>query len=322
MLEQLLQVQTLIALLTAVAVFATVMSLAIPYFSKDQLGSRMKSVALEREKIRARERARLNAKGERISLRSEPKAFMNDILEKLNMKDAFSNQETKNQLKQAGFRNESALVAFTFARTFGPLAFLIIVGLYVFVIIDLDKPLYFKMMIVVGGAYAGYYAPNMYLRNITEKRQKSITRAWPDALDLLLICVESGMSIEASFRKVSEEIGTASVELAEEMTLTTAEMSYLQDRRSAFENLAMRTGLDGVRAVTTALIQAEKYGTPVGSALRTMSEENRTLRMQAAEKKAAALPPLLTVPMILFFLPVIFAIILGPAGIQVSAQMG
>ena len=130
------------------------------------------------------------------------------------------------------------------------------------------------------------------------------------------------MSIEASFRKVSEEIGTASVELAEEMTLTTAEMSYLQDRRSAFENLAMRTGLDGVRAVTTALIQAEKYGTPVGSALRTMSEENRTLRMQAAEKKAAALPPLLTVPMILFFLPVIFAIILGPAGIQVSAQMG
>ena len=152
----------------------------------------------------------------------------------------------------------------------------------------------------------------------SRKRQLSVRRAWPDALDLLLICVESGMGIEGAFRKVSEEIGSQSIPLAEELSLTTAELSYLQDRRKAYKNLSERTGLEGVRAVVTALIQAEKYGTPIGTALRVLAQENRDMRMQEAEKKAAALPPKLTVPMILFFLPVLFAVIITPAAIQVS----
>jgi tight adherence protein C len=151
------------------------------------------------------------------------------------------------------------------------------------------------------------------------KRQKSIRRAWPDALDLLLICVESGMGVESAFRKVSEEIGAQSVALAEELSLTTAELSYLQDRRKAYENLAARTGLDQVRGVVTSLLQAEKYGTPVGQSLRVLAQENRDMRMMEAEKRAAALPPKLTVPMILFFLPVLFAVIITPAAIQVTA---
>ncbi|MEO0320168.1 MAG: type II secretion system F family protein, partial [Pseudomonadota bacterium] len=141
----------------------------------------------------------------------------------------------------------------------------------------------------------------------------------PDALDLLLICVESGMSIEAALQKVGHEVGTSSPELAEELGLTTAELSYLQDRKIAYMNLAERTGLDGVKAVTTALIQSEKYGTPLGQALRVMANENRELRMQEAEKKAAALPPKLTVPMIVFFLPVLFAVIMGPAAMSITA---
>ena len=162
----------------------------------------------------------------------------------------------------------------------------------------------------------GFYLPNIFVQNLIARRQQAIQLAFPDALDLLLICVESGMSVEAAFNKVAAEIGSQSVELAEELALTTAELSYLQDRRLAYENLGKRTGLPGVKAVTTSLIQAERYGTPLGNALRVMANENREIRMQAAEKKAAALPPKLTVPMIVFFLPVLFVVILGPAAIR------
>ncbi len=146
-------------------------------------------------------------------------------------------------------------------------------------------------------------------------------RSFPDAMDLLLICVESGMSIEHAFRKVAQEIGNQSVQLAEELTLTTAELSYLPDRRSAYENLGLRTGIDSVKQIVTVLIQAERYGTPLGAALRVVSKESRDNRMLLAEKKAVALPPKLTVPMILFFLPVLFAVIMTPAIIQINRSI-
>ena len=154
------------------------------------------------------------------------------------------------------------------------------------------------------------------------KRKKSIQRAWPDALDLMLICVESGMSIEAAFRRVAEEIGVQSSPLAEELVLTNAELSYLQDRRRPTRTSATAPASTASSRVSQALIQAERYGTPVAQALRVLAQESRDMRMNEAEKKAAALPPKLTVPMILFFLPVLFAVILGPAGIQVSARGG
>jgi tight adherence protein C len=176
-----------------------------------------------------------------------------------------------------------------------------------------------RLALVFGGVVLGYYAPSLFVQNIAKKRQEKIMKAFPDALDLLLICVESGMSIEAAFNKVQQEIGVQSVELAEEFGYTTAELSYLQDRRIAYENLGKRTDLPGVKAVATSLIQAERYGTPLGKALRVMAQENRNLRMAAAEKKAAALPAQLTVPMIVFFLPVLFIVILGPAAIRYMA---
>ena len=158
----------------------------------------------------------------------------------------------------------------------------------------------------------------VFVTNVISRRQDSIRKAFPDALDLLLICVESGMSMEAALLRVSGEIATQSVELAEELSLTTAEMSYLQDRRKAYENLGIRTGIDNVRSVVTSLIQAEKYGTPLGQSLRVLAQDGRDQRMGEAEKKAAGLPPKLTVPMIIFFLPVLFAVIMGPAGIQIA----
>jgi tight adherence protein C len=183
----------------------------------------------------------------------------------------------------------------------------------------MEQPAMIKIGMCLFAAYVGMQLPWLFLKNQIAKRQLSVRRAFPDALDLLLICVESGMSIEAAFRKVSQEVGSQSIPLAEELTLTTAELSYLQDRKVAYDNLARRTDLDGVKAVCMALAQSERYGTPLGQTLRIMAQENRDMRMSEAEKKAAALPPKLTVPMILFFLPVLFIVILGPAAIRVMA---
>jgi tight adherence protein C len=190
---------------------------------------------------------------------------------------------------------------------------------YLFVIDDSDWPLMVKAGIAIFVTYLGIKAPELFLKNSITKRQKSMRRAFPDAMDLLLICVESGMSIEHAFRKVGQEIGVQSVPLAEEFGLATAELAYLPDRRQAYENLAKRTGVESIQQISTVLIQAEKYGTPLGTALRVVSQESREMRMNMAEKKAHSLPPKLTVPMILFFLPVLFAVIITPAVIQVMA---
>jgi tight adherence protein C len=208
-------------------------------------------------------------------------------------------------------------VTYLFFRMVSPVLLLAATAFYIFVIVPLNQPLFLKLGICIGATYAGMHVPLMFLKNRIARRQLSIKRAFPDALDLLLICVESGMSIETAFRRVSDEVGSQSVSLAEELTLTTAELSYLPDRRQAYDNLARRTDLDGVKSVCMALQQAERYGTPLANTLRVLAQENRDMRMMEAEKKAAGLPPKLTVPMILFFLPVLFIVILGPAAIKV-----
>ncbi|WP_282562769.1 type II secretion system F family protein [Sinorhizobium psoraleae] len=303
------------------AVLATFYSLAIPFFERGDLTKRMKSVATERELIRARERARLNAEAAsgRGSLRTQNNTSVRQIVERLNLKKALVDDNTVNRLKTAGYRSQNALNTFLFARFCLPFLFLIVAVIYIFVLGNFaDKPLMIRLLIAVGFAYLGFYAPNIFIVNAISKRQHSIRRAWPDALDLLLICVESGVSMELAMRRVADEIAAQSRPLAEELVLTTAELSFLPDRRVALENLGLRTGIDDVKSVTQALIQADRYGTPVAQALRVLAQESRDQRMNAAEKKAAALPPKLTVPMILFFLPVLVAVILGPAGIQVA----
>ena len=312
----------MISLLVGIAVFATVFTL-LPAFGGDPLKSRMKSVALERDELRAKQRARLAAEADRRrkGLREEKSAGMSSIVERLDLRRALVDESTLAKLKMAGFRGQNPLTRFLFFRLVLPFVFFALAAVYVFFMDGFpEQPPFIKLFICIVVAYAGFYAPVLYVSNRASKRKQSIQLAWPDALDLLLICVESGMSVEAAFRRVADEIGTQSVELAEEFVLTNAELSYLQERRQAYENLANRTGLETVKSVSQALIQAERYGTPVSHALRVLSSESRDMRMNAAEKKAAALPPKLTVPMILFFLPVLFAVILGPAGIQVSER--
>jgi tight adherence protein C len=270
----------------ALSVFATVITLLSAYFDRDRLGARIKAVALEREQIRARERARLAAEGKRASLRNEPKVYMRRIVDRLNLRTALADEGTIAKLRMAGYRGQAPLVVFLFARATRPIAFLLAALIYLFWILEWDQPTMIKVCVALGIAYVGFYAPILYVSNVVTKRQTSIRRAWPDALDLMLICVESGMSAEAAFRKVSEEIGVQSIPLAEELTLVTAELSYLQDRRQAYENLSLRTGLEGVRAVMTSLIQAERYGTPLGTALRVLAQENRDQRMNEAEEES------------------------------------
>jgi len=302
----------------AIAAMATVLTLAMPLLARNDLNKRMSAVSVEREKIRQRERERL-ARGDKVQLRQSPKQYMKRIVDQFNLTKWVGQEEAREKLIQAGYRGQAPYVTYLFFRLISPVVAFVVSMFYLFFVLEMDKPPTIKFGMALFAAYCGMQLPWFFLKNKIQKRQLSIRRAFPDALDLLLICVESGMSIEAAFRKVSQEIGSQSIPLAEELTLTTAELSYLQDRKIAYENLAKRTDLEGVRSVCVALQQSERYGTPLGQTLRVMAQENRDMRMSEAEKKAAALPPKLTVPMILFFLPVLFIVILGPAAIRVMA---
>ena len=305
----------MIQLLIAVAVFTTVLTIAMPLVAGDDLGRRMKSVSVERNRIRERERARL-VNGERVSIRPTPKAWMLSIVETLQLTKHLAQEEARDKLVQAGYRGQGPYVAFLLFRLVVPIITFLAALAYFFLVNDMGQPAMVRGLLALFAAYVGMQLPMLFLKNQIQHRQTSIRRAFPDALDLMLICVESGMSIEMAFRRVAAEIGTQSIPLAEELTLTTAELSYLQDRRLAYENLAKRVDLDGVKAVCMALIQSERYGTPLANTLRVMAQENRDIRMSEAEKKAAGLPPKLTVPMILFFLPCLFIVIMGPAAIR------
>jgi tight adherence protein C len=305
-------------LFAAIAVSATAYTLITPLLAGDSLNKRMKAVASERERIRQRERDRL-AKTEKVSLRQSPKQLVSKVVHDFNLTKWLAQESARETLIMAGYRGQAPYVTFLFGRMVAPIVLFVAAIVYVFLVAHWEVSMPIKVGVCIGAAYLGLQAPMLYLKNLITKRQLSIKRAFPDALDLLLICIESGMSIEAAFRKVSQEIVTQSIALSEELTLTTAELSYLQDRKVAYENLAKRTGLESVKSVCLALQQSERYGTPMGQTLRVMAQENRDMRMTEAEKKAAALPPKLTVPMILFFLPVLFVVILGPTGIKVAA---
>ncbi|AWN38394.1 type II secretion system F family protein [Methylobacterium radiodurans] len=318
MLEQiaawLFDARTLGTVLTAIAAAATAFAIAQPLLESDKLAKRMKLVSDEREQIRRRERDKAST---RATLRVETKTYMKEVVERFDLRRWLGTETAKVKLMQAGYRGPQSETAFLFFRLIMPVAMTLGAIFYFFVLEVLDQPTLVRVALVIVAAYLGIKAPELFLINAAKKRQAEVRKAWPDALDLTLICVESGMAIEHAFRRVSTEIATSSVVLAEELALMTAEMSYLPDRRLAYENLSIRIGLDPVKAVATALIQAERYGTPIGQALRVLSQESRDQRMTDAEKKAAALPPKLTVPMILFFLPVLFVVIITPAVIQI-----
>ena len=314
--------QNLLSMGVGVLVFATLVTLLGSLGGEAKLESRMKAVGERREELKRRSRQAIAAGGGASqNLRHSDEGFKKRVVERLNLTKLLEDPKVAEKMAQAGYRGPKPLTTFYFFRFSMPFVMLALAVFYVFVLNDFGLSVMIRITICMVAAVIGFYAPNIFLSNRISKRRTSIMQAFPDALDLLLICVEAGMSIEAAIQKVSQEIGGQSIDLAEEMTLLSAELSYLPDRRLAYEGLAKRTNHPGVKSVATAMTQAETYGTPLGSALRTMAKENREMRLSAAEKKAAALPAKLTVPMILFFLPVLFIVILTPAIISIQDTM-
>lgn len=311
--------EAILSVVMYILLFMTIYTILSPFLSGNKYASRMKYVSTERDKLREqrlKELAKRNSGGIR---QNEASGFMSTTVDNLKLEKVLGADKLSSSLRMAGLRGSAPKVTFLFFRMVMPILLGLLTLGYLFYVNDFGKPVHIRLLIAFAAAIAGFYLPNIIIQNMIQKRQQSMMQAFPDSLDLLLICVQSGMSAEAAFGKVSHEIGKQSIELAEEYTLTTAELSYLPERSMAYENLASRTGLKPVKAVTTSLMQAEKYGTPLGQALRVLSQESREARMANAEKKAAALPPKLTVPMILFFLPVLFIVILGPAMMKISS---
>jgi tight adherence protein C len=316
-LKVILQPENMFMILVMFAVFGTIVTLTMPLFANDKLNARIKEVSIERDKLRAAQKQQLMGGEVRLRERVKP-GTMRQIVEALNLRKVFEAETSREKLRQAGFRSEKHLVTFLAMRMIVPVVVGVVTFIYASTMFADRLSPNMRVAVAMIGLVVGFYIPSIVVSNMVAKRKASIKKAWSDALDLLLICVESGMALEPSFARVAKEIGSQSVPLAEEMSLTVAELSYLQDRKKALDNLSKRTGLDTVKSVVTSLIQSERYGTPLGTALRVLAQENRNDRMSEAEKRAAALPPKLTVPMILFFLPVIFVIILGPSIIMVT----
>lgn len=319
--ETVLDPNNLLTALVGIVTFATILTLASPLFGRGTLEKRMKLVTRHRDDLRRQSREAL-AKSSRSALRHTDEGFFKRVVDALKLRRLLEDPKVIENLAGAGFRGPRPVTTFYFFRFSMPFISAGLVSFYLFFIQDFGLPTLTKICACLGSLTIGFYLPNLYITNAATKRRDAIVAAWPDALDLQLICVESGMSIEVAMQKVGQEIGPTSIALAEELILLVAELSFLPERRMAYEGLAKRVNHPGIKSVATAMIQAERYGTPLGNALRVMAKENRELRLSAAEKKAAALPAQLTVPMILFFLPVLFTVILGPAIIKVQELLG
>lgn len=320
MLDRFIDQQALIVFLASAATFMMIVALAMPFLQQSALSSRLKAVAKRREELSQQQRAKLQEKDKKSLVSESQIGLMKKVVEAVNLEELLASQELKNRLAQGGYRGPAAAIIFTFMRLLMPIVLAILTWFILFVAKTFDVDFFMKLIYCFAALPIGYFLPNLILTSQIQSRQQEFTMQFPDALDLLVICVEAGLSMEAAFNRVTDEMAENAPVLAQEFGLTTAELAYLGDRGKALENLALRTGLDTVKSFTTSLIQSEKYGTPLATALRVISQENREKRMAKVEEKAAALGAKMTVPMIAFFLPVIFIVVIGPAVIQVMAM--
>lgn len=316
-------IDTLIVALSGLSVLLAVLAVLWPYFERDTMTKRMELVAKERERLRQEDRKRQSGSKNPRDLLSvaRPNDIFIQVVDSLGLARRGNTLAAKQLLRMAGMRGNAPLITFLASRAILAVLLPVIVPAFLLTFTTYDLSFIQIALVSVSCLILGFFLPNVYVKNVVAKRQADLQRAWPDALDLLVICVEAGMSIEIAFRKVSEEIAHQSVILSEELSLTTAELSYLPERKTAYENLGLRTGISSIKSTVLGLIQSEVYGTSLANTLRVLSRECRDDRMAAAEKKAAALPPKLTVPMILFFLPVLFVVIIVPAIIQISETL-
>jgi tight adherence protein C len=305
--------QNLATGLAACSAFATVLAIAFPTGMSSRLDARLRAVARERDRLRAKRLAELSAREAKSRLRLKSRGFVARLAELWRGGAADADSELVAQLKMAGLRGPGAEALFLFCRA--ALSLLLLATCLAFGLLG-GMAAGRTAVLALAGAGLGYGLPRLILSRFIARRQRAILRSFPDSLDLLLICVHAGMSIEAALARVTSEISAQSVEIAEELSLTLAELSYLPSRWRAYHNLGERTGLGPVKLIAAALAQAERYGTPISHALGAAARECREARLFEAERKAAALPPKLTVPLVVFFLPVLMNVILAPAGMK------
>ena len=304
-------------ILSAVATFAVLLAIYAATTVKDPMARRVKALNERREQLKAGIVASTN-KRKKLTNRNEAADKVRSILSSFKMLQDDQIQKTQLKLMQAGIRTKDLAFFIIFARFVLPVVLGIGIVLLIYVINYFPDWGWFKKYATVAGTLVGSYkAPDIWLKNKVTKRSHAIRKGLPDALDLLVICAEAGLTVDAAFGRVSRELGKAYPELGDEFGLTAIELGFLNERRQAFENLANRVDLEAVRGVVTTMIQTEKYGTPLASALRVLSAEFRNERMMRAEEKAARLPAIMTVPLILFILPTLFVVILGPASCSI-----
>ncbi len=314
--DQYIDLPTLILLLATGATFMMITVIALPFIRQYQMKSRLNAVTKRREELKAIQLAKREEKTKKAAVSESQISLMKKVVEMLNLQELLEAKELKLKLLGAGYRGPSAAIIFTFMRVLTPLAMAGIAAFLLFVAKTFDVDTTVKFIIVAAALPAGFYFPHLILTSQLQGRQKAFLNDFPDSLDLLVICVEAGLSMEGAFNRVTEEMASTAPVLSMEFGMTSAELAYLGDRTLALNNFYSRMAVDAVRSLSTSLIQSEKYGTPLGTALRVISEESRADRMAKVEEKAAALGAKLTVPMIAFFLPVIFVVVIGPAVIQ------
>ncbi len=306
-------------LLAAVAAFAVLVAIYAATTVRDPMAKRVKALNERREQLKAGITASTSKRRAKLVQRSETTDRIRNFLSSLKVLQDSQLQQAQTKLLQAGIRRKEWAVAVIFGRLVLPI---VVGGPVLYMVYGTEMFADWSPMkaygLVAGAFILAYKFPDLYLKNKITKRSHAIRKGLPDALDLLVICAEAGLTVDAAFARVSKELGKAYPELGEEFSLTAIELGFLTDRRQAFENLATRIDLEAVRGVVTTMIQTEKYGTPLASALRVLSAEFRNERMMRAEEKAARLPAIMTIPLILFILPVLFIIILGPAACSIN----
>jgi tight adherence protein C len=310
---------TVATVLSAVAAFAVLLAIYAATTVRDPMARRVKALNERREQLKAGIVASTSKRRKSITNQNEVADKVRGILSSLKVLQDGQVIKAQKKLLQAGIRSKDYAFVIIFARLVLPVVLggIVIIGVYGLGWLESWTPLK-RYGVVAGTLLLAYKAPDLWLKNKVQKRSVAIRKGLPDALDLLVICAEAGLTVDAAFGRVAKELGKAYPELGDEFALTSIELGFLTDRRSAFENLANRIDLDAVRGVVTTMIQTEKYGTPLASALRVLSAEFRNERMMRAEEKAARLPAIMTVPLILFILPTLFIVILGPAACRIA----
>lgn len=308
-----LTADSLLIMLLATMAFTTVLAIWFGLVERNPMELRAQRIAKRRSELKA---GFLNSPS-RSNRRAESLSVIKRIVKTFKLAQNQQLNKLQDRLAQAGYRSQDAVIFFLFFKIATPVGFGIstFTALYLFKIGEFTPVI--NLMILCGACILGLMAPDIFVSNATTKRQVVLTKALPDGLDLLVICAESGLSLDAGLERVAKEIGNASPEFAEELQLTSVELGFLPERRQALQNLNRRTNLSAIRGVVNTLVQTEKYGTPLSQSLRVLANEFRDQRMLKAEEKAARLPATLTVPMIVFILPVLFIVLIGPAIISV-----